>query len=163
MTIRLIWAQSFGGVIGRGGTIPWRVPEDMARFRDLTLGGPVIMGRKTWDSLVRRPLDGRKNIVVTRNPRWRPGPTAVPASSIHEALDLAPGGLVSVIGGQEIYEAAMPFATELCVTEVDFPVSGDTFAPRIGLDWTVISETNWRTSIAGPRYRFVDFKLRGSR
>ncbi|QIG58670.1 dihydrofolate reductase [Gordonia phage DatBoi] len=163
MTIRLIWAQSVGGVIGWDGTIPWRVPEDMVRFRQLTLGSPVIMGRRTWDSLVRRPLDGRKNIVVTRNPGWAPHPTAIPAGSIREALDLAPGGLVSVIGGEEIYEAAMPFATELCVTEVDVPVSGDTFAPRIGLDWTVSSETEWRTSIAGPRYRFVDLELRGSR
>ncbi|MBD0861337.1 dihydrofolate reductase [Gordonia sp. zg691] len=158
--VRLVWAQARDGAIGRGNTIPWRVPEDMARFKQLTLGHPVVMGRKTWDSLPPRfrPLPGRENIVVTRNADWSADGATV-ARSIDEALALA-GDVetVGVIGGGEIYRAALKFATELCVTEIDVDVEGaDAFAPEIAGEWTPVRTGDWSTSTTGTRYRFVDY------
>ncbi|OLT47414.1 dihydrofolate reductase [Gordonia sp. CNJ-863] len=162
--VRLVWAQGRevtgeGATIGRDNTIPWRVPEDMARFKEKTLGNPVVMGRKTWDSLPPkfRPLPGRTNIVVTRNPDWS-ADGAVVARSVEEALDLADGDTVGVIGGGEIYRAAMQFATELCLTEIDVDVPGaDAFAPEIGPGWTVADKGEWQTSTTGTPYRFIDY------
>ncbi|GAC82977.1 dihydrofolate reductase [Gordonia paraffinivorans NBRC 108238] len=161
--VRLVWAQGNdvagkGAAIGRDNTIPWRVPEDLARFKELTLGHPVIMGRKTWDSLPPRfrPLPGRTNIVVTRNPDWS-AEGALVARSVDAALALADDDSVSVIGGGEIYRAAMEHATELCVTEIDVDVEeADAFAPGIGPEWTVAEAGEWQTSTTGIRYRFVD-------
>lgn len=104
----------------------------MAFFRDLTTGHPVVMGRRTWDSLPDRfrPLPGRRNIVVTRNPAWK-GEGAERAGSLEEALRLAGAdGRVFVIGGAEIYRAALPHADELVLTEVDLDVAGDTYFPK---------------------------------
>lgn len=162
--VRLVWAQAHevagnGAAIGRDNTIPWRVPEDMARFKEKTLGHPVVMGRKTWDSLPPkfRPLPGRTNIVVTRNPDWS-AEGALVAQTIDEALALAGGDEVGVIGGGEIYRAAMRFATELCVTEIDVDVPGaDAFAPEIGSEWTVADTGEWQTSTTGTAYRFIDY------
>ena len=123
--VQLVWAQARGGAIGRDNTIPWRVPEDMVRFKELTMGNPVIMGRKTWDSLppAFRPLPGRRNIVVTRDDDWS-ADGAVRAHSVDEALILADGEPVSVIGGAEIYRATMGHATDLRITEIDVDVDG---------------------------------------
>ena len=92
MKISLVAAVARNGVIGRGGTIPWRLPEDMAHFRELTMGHPVIMGRRTWESLPDRfrPLPGRRNVVVTRNPDWH-ADGAERAGSLEEALELLRG------------------------------------------------------------------------
>src|SRR4249919_1355202 len=118
MKVTLVAAVARGGVIGRGNTIPWRIPEDMARFRTLTTGHPVVMGRRTWDSLPDRfrPLPGRRNIVVTRNPDWR-ADGADRAGSLDEALNMVAGTeRVFVIGGADLYEAALPRADELVLT-----------------------------------------------
>ncbi|MGW6034071.1 dihydrofolate reductase [Gordonia terrae] len=163
--VRLVWAQGNGAAIdkaaiGRDNTIPWRVPEDMARFKKLTLGHPVIMGRKTWDSLPAkfRPLPQRTNIVVTRNRDWSVDGALV-AQTIEEALRVAEDHAVSVIGGGEIYRLAMKFATELCVTEIDVEVDGaDAFAPAITDDWSVVARGEWQTSTSGIPYRFVDYR-----
>lgn len=139
--VRLVWAQGHDGAIGRDNTIPWHVPEDMARFKELTIGYPVIMGRKTWDSLPARfrPLPGRVNIVVTRDDGWS-ADGAVRARSVDDALVLADGEPVSVIGGAEIYRAMMPRATELTITEIDVDVDGaDAFAPPIGPEWEAVA------------------------
>ncbi|SNS43576.1 dihydrofolate reductase [Rhodococcoides kyotonense] len=156
--IGLIWAQTVDGVIGDGNTIPWRVPEDTAHFKSTTLDHPVVMGRRTWDSLPPRfrPLPGRRNIVVTRNPDWQAdGADAV--SSVREALDSVDGDTVWIMGGGEIYRAAMPFATELQVTEIDLPISGDTVAPDISSEW-VASPGEWQFSRhESTRYRFVEY------
>ncbi|MGW8761554.1 dihydrofolate reductase [Streptomyces sp. NPDC055815] len=161
MNIGLIWAQTTDGVIGAGNTIPWRLPEDMAHFKATTLGHPVIMGRKTWDSLpVRfRPLVGRRNIVVTRDARWT-AEGAERAGSIEAALDLATGSaepadeaVAWVMGGGEIYRAALPHARTLSVTEVDTAVDGDTYAPTVEADWQATEDTGWRDSTTGLRYR----------
>ncbi|MFF1506647.1 dihydrofolate reductase [Streptomyces sp. NPDC058326] len=159
MDIGLIWAQSSDGVIGADNAIPWRLPEDMAHFKATTLGHPVIMGRKTWDSLPARfrPLTGRRNIVVTRDPRWT-AEGAERAGSVDAALALAadspePTGAAWVIGGGEIYRAALPYARTLSVTEVDTPVTGDTYAPPLDPAWHLTSDTDWHHSTTTLRYR----------
>jgi dihydrofolate reductase len=129
--LALVAAVARGGVIGRAGTIPWRLPEDMARFRALTRGHPVVMGRKTWDTLPARfrPLPGRRNVVVTRNPGWS-GEGAERAASLEDALRLVDGAeRVFVIGGGELYAEALPLADELLLTEIDVDVEGDTAFP----------------------------------
>ena len=132
MKVTIVAAIARGGVIGSGDTIPWRVPEDLARFRALTTGHPVVMGRRTWDSLPDRfrPLPGRRNVVVTRNPGWA-AEGAERASSLENALGLLGGEeQVFVIGGAELYALALPLADELQLTEIDADVVGDVFFPR---------------------------------
>jgi dihydrofolate reductase len=131
VTVSLVAAVARGGVIGRDGGIPWRIPEDMQRFRSLTMGHPVVMGRRTWESLPDRfrPLPGRSNVVVTRNPDWS-AQGADRAGSIVEALELLESEpRVFVIGGGELYTAALPLADELVLTEIDADVEGDTTFP----------------------------------
>ncbi|WP_072805367.1 dihydrofolate reductase [Rhodococcoides yunnanense] len=157
--VGLIWAQTVGGAIGDAGSIPWRVPEDTAHFKAMTLHHPVIMGRKTWDSLPPRfrPLPGRRNIVVTRNTTWR-ADGAEPVSSLEDGLVAASDAeMVWVIGGGEIYRAALPFATELQVTEIDLQIDGDTAAPAVPDGWTSVAG-EWQTSSnENIRYRFVQY------
>ena len=119
-------------MIGRAGTLPWRIPEDMARFREVTMGHPVVMGRKTWDSLPDRfrPLTGRRNVVVTRNASWS-AEGAEQTPSLEAALELlAAEERVSIIGGGEIFAAALPRADELVLTEIDLDIEGDTSFPK---------------------------------
>ncbi|MEV6321070.1 dihydrofolate reductase [Nocardia sp. NPDC051787] len=153
-TIGLIWAQTLDGVIGFRNTIPWRVPEDMAHFKQVTWGHPVVMGRRTWDSLPPRfrPLAGRRNIVVTRQSDWS-AEGAERVASVPEALARCAPDPVWVAGGGEIYRAALDFATELCVTEVDTAVEGDAYAPSIGPEWRPDEPEPWRTSTTGLRFR----------
>lgn len=154
----LIWAQTTSRVIGRDGGIPWRLPEDQARFKDLTLGHTVVMGRLTWESLPNsvRPLPGRDNVVVTRQCGYRADGARVVAT-LAEALD--GDDECWVIGGAQIYALALPSASRLEVTEVgiDLPVQpGDALAPQLGHDWARTSG-EWRTSSTGVRYRFHSF------
>ena len=131
MRISLVAAVARGGVIGHEGAIPWRIPEDARRFRSLTMGHPVVMGRRTWDSLPDRfrPLPGRQNVVVTRNPDWR-ADEAVRARSLDDALRVLEGSpRVFVIGGADLYAEALSLADELLLTEIDAEVEGDTFFP----------------------------------
>lgn len=163
MKLSLLAAVARGGVIGRDGTIPWHLPEDMARFRELTTGHAVVMGRRTWDSLPDRfrPLPGRRNIVVTRNPSWA-ADGAERAGSLEEALDLVAGEeRVFVIGGAELYEAALPLADELLLTELDLDVEGDTFFPEWDLGAFVEVSREDRTAADGTRFAFVRY-VRGS-
>lgn len=153
--VGLIWAQTVEGVIGRDNTIPWRIPEDTAHFKETTLGHPVVMGRRTWESLPPRfrPLPGRRNVVVTRQGGWSDD-GAETAHSVEHALDLA-GDSAWVIGGSQIYTAALPFANELVVTEIDADIAGDAVAPPIGDEWAVGDDGDWRISEpSGLRYRF---------
>jgi len=157
--ISLVAAIARGGVIGREGTLPWRIPEDMVRFRALTMGHPVVMGRRTWDSLpVRfRPLPGRRNVVVTRNVMWA-GDGAERAGSLEDALELL-GDVrrVFVIGGAELFAQALPLAQELLLTEIDAEFEGDTFFP----EWerAAFEETSRTEHVtdAGIRYSFVTY------
>jgi dihydrofolate reductase len=163
VNVGLIWAQTPDCVIGADNAIPWRLPEDTAHFKAATLGHPVVMGRKTWNSLPPRfrPLVGRRNIVVTRDPRWATE-GAERAGSVAEALELAAAsspqqaastGATWVIGGGEIYRAALEHATMLSVTEVDTTVDGDVYAPAVDASWTVSEDTGWQSSTSGLRYR----------
>jgi dihydrofolate reductase len=141
--IGLIWAQSANGVIGRDGDIPWSLPDDLAHFRDVTIGSTVIMGRNTWDSLppFARPLPGRRNIVVTSN--LIDG--AETFQSLDGAIAAAGAGEMWVIGGQRLYRAAIGRADRLEVTELRGNFTGDTFAPTISDDFALVSLTDWVT------------------
>lgn len=166
MNVALIWAEAEGGIIGRAGVMPWNVPEDFARFKQLTLGSPVVMGRKTWESLPprSRPLPGRRNIVVTRQSRWQDdGAEAAPsiANALAMAGDgLAEGGTVWVIGGSEIYAAVIGEADRLEVTEIRAQFEGDVVAPTIGDEWAISAVEpvdGWHSSKSGLGYRFVTY------
>ena len=155
----LIWAQARGRVIGRGGALPWHLPEDMAHFKRTTLGCPVIMGRRTWDSLPPRfrPLPGRQNIVLTRSSDWT-GDGAQCAASLDEALQLATGAPRAWgIGGAQLYAAAIARADELWVTDIDLEVpDGDAFAPALGNEWREV-ERSTHTAASGLRYSLVHY------
>jgi len=162
MTLRLIFARAANGVIGQGGTMPWHLPEDLAHFKQLTLGSPVVMGRKTWDSLPPRfrPLPGRANIVVTRQADWR-AEGAQRAADLPEALALAhaQGHTVWVIGGAQIYAQALPLADAVEVTEIHHTFEGDAFAPELGPGWLETARTPvQRSSQGGLPYAFVSYR-----
>jgi dihydrofolate reductase len=150
--IGLVWAQSRNGVIGRAGTLPWHLPEDLAHFRALTTGATVVMGRRTWESLPARfrPLPGRRNVVLTRDLSWSAGGAEV-AHDLDEALT----GDAWVIGGASVYRDAVQYADRVVRTEIDLDVpDGDAFAPELGPEW-VPSDGDWRTSSTGLRFRVV--------
>ncbi|HWB68199.1 MAG TPA: dihydrofolate reductase [Mycobacteriales bacterium] len=155
--VSLVWAQAADRVIGHRGQIPWRIPEDMAHFRALTMGATVVMGRRTWDSLPTRfrPLDGRRNVVLTRQADWS-APGAEPVASLDQALRTP--GEIWVIGGAQVYQAALPYAERIVMTEVDGSFEGDSFAPALDETWETTARdpaTGWRTSTGGLRYRIV--------
>ncbi len=166
MQINLIWAQARNRVIGNKGTMPWHLPEDLAHLKRMTLGYPVVMGRKTWDSIPPkfRPLPGRTNVVITRQIDWR-ADGALPANNMIEALsicehmsiilDPSPEQLW-VIGGAQIYAQALPLAKRVVVTEIDSDFEGDAYAPTLGTEW---KETNreQNTSTTGLKYSFVTY------
>ncbi|RFO96891.1 dihydrofolate reductase [Rhodoferax lacus] len=156
MQLHLVFARSTSGVIGVDGGLPWHLPEDLAHFKRTTLGCPVIMGRKTWDSLPPkfRPLPGRANVVVTRQADWQSA-GALRADSLEQAMALcgdAPH--VWVIGGAQLYALALPLATTAVVTEIDVEVQGDAFAPVFGPDWQETAREE-HTAASGLRYRFI--------
>jgi dihydrofolate reductase len=149
----LIAAVARNGVIGRDGRMPWHLPADTRRFAQLTAGCPVIMGRRTWDSLPLRyrPLPGRLNIVVTRQADWAAGgAVAVPsldAALIHAREHAAPGARIFVIGGAELYAQALPLADELELTEIHADAPGDTRFPS--WDRTLFRELRRDTHLQG--------------
>jgi dihydrofolate reductase len=162
--VSLVAAVARGGVIGRDGTIPWRIPEDMASFRELTTGHAVVMGRRTWDSLPDRfrPLPDRRNVVLTRNPAWRAS-GAEPARSLEEALALLEQEeWVFVIGGAEVYAAALPLADELLLTEIELDVDGDAFFPPHDPAVFVTAERTPHTSADGTPFAFVKYVRRSA-
>ncbi|MCL2802501.1 MAG: dihydrofolate reductase [Micrococcales bacterium] len=156
----MIWVQSANRVIGVDGGLPFSLPEDMARFKALTMGGAVIMGRATWESLPPRfrPLPGRRNVVLTRQPSWVASGALV-AHSPAEALDLASGDHVRwVVGGGQVYHQFVDLAQWAEVTEVNADAPGDTLAPRLDPPWQVVARdpsTGWLTSQTGLNYRFT--------
>jgi dihydrofolate reductase len=158
MKLGLIYARARNGVIGRDGGLPWHLPEDLAHFKRVTMGAPVIMGRKTWDSLPPRfrPLPGRINIVVTRQSGWA-ADGAVRAGSLDEAVALCCGHPRAwVIGGAEIYAQALPVADTAEVTEIDADFEGDAFAPRLGPAWAEVARDPHR-SAGGLDFSFVRY------
>lgn len=146
MTISLVVAMSENGVIGREGGLPWRLSTDLKRFKAITMGKPVVMGRKTWDS-IGRPLPGRLNIVISRDATFS-APGVTTAGSLEEALTLGraeagPEGEICVIGGGEIFRETLPLADILYVTHVAADVEGDVYFPGIdAVHWRAISQEN---------------------
>jgi dihydrofolate reductase len=162
VTVRLVWAQAAGGVIGSGGALPWHLPEDLRLFKALTLDSTVVMGRRTWESLPPRfrPLPGRRNVVLSRTLGGLGADAAVLPSA--EAV-LAEHPDVWVIGGGEVYAAFLPHADETVVTEVGAEFPGDTWAPALGGDWELgqqVPEEEWLTSSSGLRYRVAWWRRR---
>jgi dihydrofolate reductase len=159
MKLHLIYARARNGTIGKDGQMPWHLPEDLAHFKRVTLGQPVIMGRKTWDSLPARfrPLPGRVNIVVTRQTDWR-SDGAWRAASMEEAIRLcgdAPDAWI--MGGAEIYRQAEPLASTAVVTEIDADFEGDAFAPELGATWQEI-ERESHVGANGLPFSFVTYQ-----
>jgi dihydrofolate reductase len=160
MTVNLIFARAANGVIGRDNRLPWHLPEDLAHFKRTTLGQPVVMGRKTWDSLPPRfrPLPGRLNIVVTRQPDWQ-AEGATRAGSLTEALARCPQETdVWVIGGADIYAQALPLARRAVVTEIAQAFEGDAFAPQFGPGWVETARES-HVSATGLPFSFVTYQL----
>lgn len=161
MTVGLVWAQAANGVIGVDGGLPWHLPEDLARFRALTTGATVVMGRATWESLppAVRPLPGRRNVVLTRRPGWS-APGAVVAASLDAAFEVAPAGPVWVIGGASVYREALPRADRVVVTELDAAYDGDVRAPDLDSRWRVADrdpDEGWHRSRTGLCYRVLTY------
>jgi dihydrofolate reductase len=138
--ISFVVAVSRNGVIGDGGGLPWHISTDLKRFKEITMGKPVVMGRKTWDSLPKRPLPGRRNIVITRQQGYQ-APGAEVVRSAEEAVALcAAEAEIAVIGGGEIYRLFWPLVDRLYLTEVDLDVAGDTHFPEVRPEeWQEIS------------------------
>ncbi|MCW1249744.1 dihydrofolate reductase [Acaricomes phytoseiuli] len=176
--IGLIWAQTTQGVIGSEGGMPWHLPEDLAHFRRTTEGHPVIMGRRTWDSFPERfrPLPGRTNYVLTREPGWGVEADAAGAHvicdgkydrALERAITVAknaPGGEeIWIIGGGRVYQQALPLADSTAITYIDTDVSGDTLAPELGPEWELTRSdpaAGWHSSSTGTGYRFTWWQRR---
>ncbi|MFN3869039.1 MAG: dihydrofolate reductase [Hyphomicrobiaceae bacterium] len=146
-TISLIVAVAKNGVIGRDGDLPWRLSTDLKLFRRLTMGKPVVMGRKTWATLQKKPLDGRDNIVVTRNAAFAAGGAIVVGSieaaieKAREAAEVRGADEIMIIGGAEIYRAALPAADRVYLTEVAAEPAGDAHFPQLsGAEWLTVAE-----------------------
>ena len=154
MIVSLVAAMSENRVIGRGGGLPWHLPKDLQYFKKLTVDHTVIMGRKTYDE-VKRPLDNRRNVVITRNPDFKPhGVTVVP--TLKEALALgATEREVFVIGGGEIYRLALPLADRLYLTLVHATVEGDTFFPEFDKDGWALDEEERHEADAKHAFAFT--------
>ena len=139
--LALIVAVARNNVIGAGNTIPWYCPADLQYFKHTTMGAPVLMGRKTWDSLKIQPLPGRQNIIITRDPKFQAEGCDV-VNSIEAGLQLAQNqARVFIIGGEDIYKQVLSRAGELYITYVDAEVQGDRYFPQISLqNWEMIKE-----------------------
>lgn len=136
MDISIIVAMTYDGLMGENGKLPWRIKKDMKHFSDLTKGQPIVMGRKTYESLPNnyRPLPGRENIVLTRNSDYNPHPDVACVRTLNDAFDMYLGSdKVFIGGGSEVYKLALPVADSLEITWVDGEYKGDTYFPKV--DW----------------------------
>lgn len=157
MTLSLIAAVARNGAIGKDNALLWRLGDDLKRFKQLTLGHPIVMGRKTFDS-IGRALPGRRNIVVTRNPGWQAEGVEV-AASLEAALNLAAAQTkVFVIGGGELYAQALPQADELLLTEVDADFEADAFFPAWDRQAFEEVSRDSHQSDAGWTYHFANYR-----
>lgn len=152
----LIYARADNGVIGRDNGIPWHLPADLKRFKALTMGKPMIMGRKTFESLPGL-LPGRRHIVLTRDTGWQASGAEV-AHSPSDALALAGEGPVAVIGGAEIYTQFLPFAARIELTEVRGSFDGDTAMPPLGPEWREVAREEHGAVDGKPAHAFVSLK-----
>ena len=153
--VTLVVARATNGVIGRGGTLPWHISADLKRFKKMTMGSVMVMGRRTFDSLP-GVLPGRRHIVLTRDRNWSP-PGAEVAHSVEDALALAGDEPISVIGGAEVFELLLPHADRIELTEVLADVEGDTFMadPRLNGRWREVAREDHAAEGETPAFRFI--------
>ena len=158
----LIYARAANGTIGKDNSLPWHLPADLKRFKALTMGKPMIMGRKTFESLPGL-LPGRRHIVLTRRESWDSDGAEV-ARSVEEAIALARqdngGGEIAVVGGAAIYDVFRPLAERIELTEVHADFEGDTFMKPIGSDWEVTAREDFPAEGDLPAYSFVTYHRR---
>ena len=148
----MIVAKDKNGVIGKDNKLIWHIPEDLQYFKNKTLGKVIVMGRKTYES-IGRPLPGRKNVVLTRDPSYKVDGVVV-LSSLEEVLALLnTNDEVVIIGGDSIYNQFLEHASTLYVTEIDYEFEGDTFFPEITDEWTLVSSTEGDSSGLG-KYKY---------
>jgi len=152
--IYLVVAVASNGVIGRNGQLPWHLPEDLKHFKRLTLGHPIIMGRRTWESL-KGPLPGRDNIVVTRQAGYD-APGAAVANSLGSAVALCAGEPVAfVIGGTSLFAESLPIAAGIVMTEIDRDYAGDTWFPQYDRSRWRESQRESHVAADGTKFDFV--------
>jgi dihydrofolate reductase len=162
--VSLVIARAANGVIGQRGQIPWRIPADMKHFKAVTIGKPCIMGRKTWDSLPKKPLPGRTNIVLTRDENFcEEG--AVVVHALEEALARAEAespAEITMIGGADVYLVALPRAARIYLTEVHGVFEGDVYMPPFdALEWKEVARDDHAASETGmPAFSFVILERR---
>lgn len=159
MGISMIWAMAQNGVIGRDNKLPWRLPRDMAFFKEQTINKTVLMGRKTWESFGGKSLPNRRNVVLTRDQRYQAEGAEV-IHSLEEGLQLAKQEELMVIGGAEIYALFWPHADRLIVTRIEETFEGDTTFPKLDWNgWNIVSETLGIKDDRNPyEYRFVVYE-----
>ena len=158
MIVSLVVARADNGVIGSDNALPWRIPADLQHFKRLTLGKPVVMGRRTFES-IGKPLPGRENIVLTRDPGWQAEGVTV-AGNLADALT-ADVPEIAIIGGAQVYAEAMPFATHVHLTEVHAEPEGDTVLPPFAPGtWAEVDRIDHPADGATPAYSFVTLERR---
>jgi dihydrofolate reductase len=159
LEIVFVLARAANGVIGRDGALPWRIRADLKRFKALTLGTPMLMGRKTFESFP-APLPGRRHIVLTRDTGWRAEGAEV-VHDIESAIAIAEAPILSVVGGAEIYALMLPHADRIELTEVDASPDGDTIVPPFDpAIWTESAREDHPATGAYPAFHFVTLRRR---
>jgi len=152
----LIYARAANGTIGRDGKLPWHIPADMKRFKALTMGKPMIMGRKTFESFP-APLPGRRHVVLTRDTGWQAEGAEV-VHTVGDALQLVGDGEIAVIGGAEIYGLFFPIARKVELTEVHADYDGDTHMHAPGSEWQEVWREEHAAENSRPAYAFVTYE-----
>ena len=166
ITISAIVASAKNRVIGDGEQLFWKISEDFRRLKEITMGCPLIMGRKTWDS-IGKPLPGRASIVLTRNPKWHKN-GAIKAASIEEGINIGTNWLdkngrlkkeIFIFGGMDIYNLGLVYCDYIYLTEVDmYPESKYVFPKIDSIKWKLIFESKIKKSIEGIKYKFLTYK-----
>lgn len=161
--INIIVAIGKDGSIGREGNLIWKISDDLKRFKSLTMGHPVIMGRKTWDSLPKRPLPGRRNIVLTRNKNFK-DEGCEPANGVEEALTMCENESPFIIGGAEIYKYFLPMSTKLYLTRINSCCSdADAFLELdLSKDWELEEASEEKFTEEGVAYQYQTFRRKGN-
>lgn len=154
--IVLIYARAANGAIGLGGDLPWRLPADLKHFKALTLGKPMVMGRKTFESLPGL-LPGRRHIVLTRDASWAAAGAEV-ADTPEQALDIAGDGTVAIIGGAAVFELFLPMATRVELTQIHADYEGDTFMPPLGPEWHEAAREDHAADGDYPAFSFLTYR-----
>jgi len=163
--VSIIAAVAANGAIGRAGGLPWHLPPDLARFKRLTTGHTLLMGRRTFESVGGRPLPGRTTVVVTRDPVFPELPRVLAAPTVARGIAIAPGPEVFIAGGSGIYRDALPLADRLCMTWIERDFDGDTFFPEVDwAAWRLVEDERHPAGDGAPfAYRFATYERVGER